>query len=165
MEAFWWTLTVGLMLAGLFASVFPVMPDSLLILAGAYLHHFTMPPGHTVGWWTLGVLTGLCILAHILDFVAGALGAKKFGASRWGAFGGIVGGVVGLFFFPVGLFLGPVLGALCAEIIFAGRSLGPAVRSGWGTLLGTTAGMVAKVVIDVAMVALFFAAVLLPRHQ
>ncbi len=156
METLWWTVTVVLMLAGLFAAVFPVMPDSLLILAGAFLHHFTVRPEHSVGWWTLGALTGLCILAHIVDFTAGAMGAKKFGASRWGAAGGIIGGVVGLFFFPFGLFLGPVIGALCAEIIFAGRALGPAARSGWGTLLGTTAGMLAKVVIDVAMITLFF---------
>ena len=157
METVWWTITIVLMLAGLFASVFPIMPDSLLILAGAYLHHFTVAPERTVGWWTLGVLTGLCILAHIVDFAAGAMGAKKFGASKWGALGGIIGGIVGtIFFFPIGLFLGPVLGALGAEIVFAGRSLGPAARSGWGTLLGTTAGMAAKVIIDLSMVALFF---------
>ena len=83
----------------------------------------------------------MCILAHVVDFTAGAMGARKFGASKWGAFGGFVGAIVGLFFFPVGLFLGPVLGALCAEVIFAGRTLGPATRVGWGTLLGTTAGM------------------------
>ena len=157
METVWWTITIALMAVGLFGAVFPVLPDSLLILAGAYLQHFTVHSAHTVGWWTLGILTALCILAHIVDFAAGALGAKKFGASKWGAFGGIIGGIVGtLFFFPPGLFLGPVAGALCAEIIFAGRSLGPALRSGWGTLLGTTAGMAAKIVIDVAMVGLFF---------
>ena len=155
METFWWTVTAVLMLAGLFGSVFPVLPDSLLILTGAFLHHFTIRQDHTVGWWTLGVLTALCVLAHIVDFMAGAVGARQFGASKWGAVGGFVGGIVGLFFFPIGLFLGPVIGALCAEIIFAGRTLGPAVRSGWGTFLGTTAGMIGKVVIDVAMVVIF----------
>ena len=40
---------------GLIGAVFPVMPDSLFILAGAFLHHFTVRPAHTVGWWTLGV--------------------------------------------------------------------------------------------------------------
>ena len=156
METLWWTLSLILMGFGLVGAVFPIIPDSLLILAGAFLHHFTVPPNHTVGWWTLGVLTALCILAHIVDFTAGAMGARRFGASRWGAAGGIIGGIVGIFFFPFGLFLGPVIGALCAEIIFAGRQFGPAARSGWGTLLGTTAGMIGKLVIDVAMVAVFF---------
>ncbi len=155
METLWWTVSLVLIALGLLGAVFPVLPDSLLILAGAFLHHFTIRPDHTVGWWTLGILMALCIAAHIVDFVAGAVGARRFGASKWGAFGGFVGAIVGLFFFPVGLFLGPVLGALCAEIVFAGRSVGPAVRSGWGTLLGTTAGMIGKVVIDLAMVAIF----------
>ncbi len=157
MEATWWTISVVLMTVGLFGAIYPVLPDSLLILAGAVLHHFTVRPGHSVGWWTLGVLAVLCVLGHVVDFTAGAMGARKFGATRWGAFGGMVGGIVGaIFFFPLGIFLGPVVGALCGELIFAGRSLQPALRSGWGTLLGTTAGMVGKAVIDVTMIAVFF---------
>lgn len=155
METLWWTVSLVLIGLGLFGAVFPILPDSLLILAGAFVHHLTIRPNHTVGWWTLGVLAVLCVAAHVVDFAAGAVGARRFGASKWGALGGFIGAIVGLFFFPFGLFLGPVIGALCAEIIFAGRSLGPAVRSGWGTLLGTTAGMIGKLVIDVAMVAIF----------
>ena len=155
MDTLWWAISLTLMGLGLVGAVFPVMPDSLFILAGAFLHHFTVRPQHTVGWWTLGVLTALCILAHVVDFTAGAMGARKFGASKWGAFGGFLGAVVGLFFFPIGLFLGPVIGALCAEVIFAGRTLGPAARVGWGTFLGTTAGMAGKLLIDLSMVAIF----------
>ena len=165
MEAVWWAISIGLMVVGLVGAVFPVLPDSLLILAGALLQHFTIHSEHTVGWWTLGVLIALCVLAHIVDFFAGAFGAKKFGASRWGAFGGLVGGIVGTFVipFPLGLFLGPLLGALGAEIIFAGRAMGPAVKSGWGTLLGTTVGMAGKIAIDLAMIALFFIAAFIHR--
>ncbi len=162
MESFWWTVTLLLMGIGLFGAVYPVLPDSLLILAGAVLNHFTVRANHSVGWWTLGVMAALCILAHVVDFAAGAMGARKFGATRWGAFGGMIGGFVGaLFFFPLGLFIGPVVGALCGETLFAGRSLHPAIRSGWGTLLGTTAGMIGKAVIDVVMIAVFFASALL----
>lgn len=156
----WWTLTFVLMGLGLVGSVFPVLPDSLLILAGAYLQHFTVDPPHTIGWWTLGILTALSVLAHIVDFSAGAFGAKKYGASRWGALGGLIGGVVGLFFFPIGLFVGPVLGVLCAEIVLARKDLLPAARSSWGTLLGTMAGMIGKVMIDLTMVVIFLAVAL-----
>ncbi len=156
MEAVWWTISLGLMGLGLIGAVFPVMPDSLLILAGAFLHHFTVRSAHTVGWWTLGVLTALCILAHVVDYTAGAMGARKFGGSGWGAFGGFAGAIVGtIFFFPVGLVLGPVLGAIGAEVILAGRTLGPAARVGWGTFLGWAAGMIGKAVIDLTMVGIF----------
>lgn len=155
MEALWWTISLALMGLGLVGAIFPVLPDSLFILAGAFLQHFTVRSAHTVGWWTLGILTALCVLAHVVDFTAGAMGARKFGATKWGAFGGFVGAIVGLFFFPIGLFLGPVLGALCAEVILAGRMLGPAARVGWGTFLGTTAGMLGKIFIDFTMVGIF----------
>lgn len=157
LDTLWWTLSLLLMLAGLVGAVFPVLPDSLLILAGAYLHHFTIRPEHTVGWWTLGVLTLLMLLAHAVDFVAGAMGARKFGGSKWGALGGIIGSLVGvIFFFPIGLFVGPVVGVLVAEIVLARRALGPAAKSSWGTLLGTVVGMAGKIAIDFAMVAGFF---------
>jgi uncharacterized protein YqgC (DUF456 family) len=145
---------------GLVGAVVPVLPDSLLILAGAFLQHFTIHSRHTVGWWTLGLLSVLTVLAHAVDFGAGALGAKKFGASRWGALGGLAGGLVGLFFFPIGLFVGPVIGVLSAEILFARKALLPAARSSWGTLLGTMAGMIGKIIIDVAMVVIFLATTL-----
>ena len=155
METVWWTVSLALMFVGLCSAVFPVLPDSLLILAGAFLQHFTIHGPHAVGWPTLDILIALCVAAHLLDFVAGAFGARRFGASKWGALGGVIGGIVGLFFFPIGLFLGPVFGALCAEIIFAGRSLGPAMKSGWGTFLGTTAGMIGKLLIDLSMIGIF----------
>lgn len=155
-----WVLALLLMALGLCGAVFPVMPDSLFILAGAALHHFMVPPARTVGWRTLWLLAALCVLAHVADFAAGAIGARKYGASRWGALGGLVGGLVGLFFFPVGLFLGPVIGVLAAEILLARKDLIPAARSSWGTLLGTLAGMVCKLVIDLSMVAIFLFAAL-----
>lgn len=155
MDYLWWALIFLLMTLGMIGSVFPVLPDSLLILGGAYLSHFTVQPEYRVGWWTLGVLTALSILAHIVDFAAGAVGAKKFGASKWGALGGFIGAIVGLFFFPVGIFLGPVIGVVCAEILLARRDLGSAAKSSWGTFLGTTAGLIGKFVIDATMVAIF----------
>ena len=84
LEVLAWIGSILLMAAGLVGAVFPVIPDSLLILAGAFLQHFTVQSTHKVGWWTLGLMTVLSILAHIVDFAAGMMGAKKFGASRWG---------------------------------------------------------------------------------
>lgn len=156
METFWWVLSLALMLAGLVGSVLPVLPSSVLILAGALVHHFALPRDQTIGWWTLGVLIVLTVVSYVVDFVAGAVGAKKFGASRWGAVGGLIGSIVGVFFFPVGLFVGPIIGVLVAELLFAQKTLGPAVWSSWGTLLGTVLGMAAKLIVVFAMVGVFF---------
>lgn len=157
MDTFWWALTIFLMLAGLVGTVLPLVPGAVLILLGAVVNHFALG---SVGWGTLVILTILAILTQALDIVSGAAGAKWFGATRWGAIGGILGAVVGLFFGLPGLFVGPLLGAVVGELL-GGKGLLPAGKSGWGTFLGTTAGIIGKLAIAVAMIGWFAVAVII----
>ena len=99
----------------------------------------------------LGVLT---VAAYGLDYVAGALGVKRFGGSRWAIAGAVIGALVGLFFGLPGLLLGPLVGALGAEYMFT-RQLGPSARAALGTVVGLLVGAVAKIGLGLAMVALF----------
>jgi uncharacterized protein YqgC (DUF456 family) len=156
MDAVWWICTVALMLVGLAGTVLPLIPGAALILCGAVLNSFTVG---AVGWPTLVGLTLLMILAQALDVVSGAMGAKWFGATRWGAIGGILGAVVGLFFGLIGIFIGPLVGALAGELL-GGQGILPAGRSTWGTFVGTTAGIVGKFAIGVVMIGWFGVAAL-----
>ena len=155
----WWTLTLFLMLAGLVGTVVPLLPGTTIILGAAILHHFALGETHSVGWWTIAGLAVLTVASYMLDIVSGSLGAKWFGATRWGAFGGILGALVGVFFFPLGLFLGPMIGVLLGELL-GGKGLLPAGKSTWGTLLGTTAGMIGKLSIALLMIGWFVVAAL-----
>jgi uncharacterized protein YqgC (DUF456 family) len=153
-EALWWFLTLGLMLVGLIGTVVPLVPGTVLILCGAVLNHFAL---QSIGWTTLVVLTMMMIAAQVLDIVSGSLGAKWFGATRWGAIGGILGAIVGLFFGLIGIFVGPLIGALVGELL-GGKGLLPAGRSSWGAVLGTTAGIIGKFSIGVLMIVWFLVA-------
>lgn len=156
-EFLWWTLTVVLMMAGLAGTVLPFLPGTILILGGAVINYFTVG---SIGWVTLVVLTVLMILAQLLDIVSGSIGAKYFGATRWGAIGGILGAVVGIFFGFVGIFVGPLVGALIGELL-GGKGILPAGHSGAGTVIGTAAGIVAKIAIGLVMVIWFVVAAFL----
>lgn len=156
MDALWWTLTLGLMLVGLVGTVIPLVPGTVLILLGAVVNHFTL---QSIGWGTLLVLTLLTILAQALDIVSGAVGGKWFGATRWGAIGGILGAIVGLFFGIPGLLLGPLAGAVLGELL-GGKGILPAGKSGWGTFLGTTAGLIGKLLLGLIMILWFTVAAL-----
>lgn len=156
----WWSLTLVIMAVGLIGTVVPLLPGTTIILAAAVMHHFALGEERSVGWWTLGGLVVLTIISHVLDFVSGAMGAKKFGATRWGAIGGILGALVGIFFGLPGIFFGPLAGVLIGELL-GGKGLLPAGRSTWGTLIGTTVGMVAKLIIAALMIGWFLAAALL----
>ena len=68
--------------------------------------------------------------------------------------GAILGSLAGLFFGPIGLLLGPVLGAVIAEWIYC-RRLRASLKSGVGTVLGMLLGAVAKFGLALVMIGLF----------
>lgn len=150
-----WTLTVILLLVGLVGSVVPLLPGPVLIAVAGVVHTLLRPESG-MGLWGFIIMALLLILSFVLDFVSGAVGAKWFGASRWGVAGVFVGGIVGMFFVPFGLVLGPLIGGIAFELLFAKKELHPAAKSAWGSLLGTGVGMVLRLIISLAMIATFF---------
>jgi uncharacterized protein len=156
--SFWavWSLTLTLLLVGLLGAVIPFLPGPLLIFLGGVVHT-VLRPESAMSWPGIAVLALLLGIAYVIDFASGMLGARWFGASRWGIIGVFVGGVVGLFFSLPGLILGPLIGGFAFEMLFAQKEIKPAARSTWGTLLGTGVGLLARVAISVLMIAVFFA--------
>lgn len=94
------------------------------------------------------------IIAIFLDYVVPAYGAKKFSCSRWGVFGCAAGTLVGLFFLPFGILLGPFLGACIGELI-AGRTIKMALKGGLGAFLGFLTGVFLKLCIVGVFAGLF----------
>ena len=154
MELFWWIITVVLFAVGLIGSVLPILPGTTIILVAAIIHRIMLGADKSIGWRTMVILVLLTLATYALDVLAGYFGAKYFGATKWGTLGAIVGALIGLFFGIVGLFAGPVLGAIAGEFI-AGKRMVDAGRAGWGSLLGNIGGMMAKLVIALAMITIF----------
>jgi uncharacterized protein YqgC (DUF456 family) len=157
MEFFWWLIAIVLMAVGLIGTVLPLVPGAVVILAAAILHQL-MLPGKSLGWWNIAGLIVLTLLSYALEFGSGYFGAKRFGATKWGGFGAAIGTIVGLFYPFPGLLIGPLLGAIAGELL-AGKRLVSAGRAGWGTVLGNLAGIIAKLIIALAMVCWFLVTV------
>jgi uncharacterized protein YqgC (DUF456 family) len=154
MEMFWIALTVTVMLAGLVGTLVPVLPGIPLIYA-CYIFYGLISGWKAFGAVTLiigGAITGFMIL---LDLYAGSIGAKRFGASRYGFWGAVAGSILGALAAGLpGLIVGPVLGAAAGELI-AGRSFREAWLSGWGTFVGFVGGSLVKVVVASLMIGAF----------
>jgi uncharacterized protein YqgC (DUF456 family) len=154
MELIWWLVAIILMAVGLIGTVLPVVPGTVIILAAAMIHQMMLGTEKSLGWWNIAALVLLTVLSYGLELAGGYFGAKKFGASKWGAFGAMLGAMIGLFFGIIGLFIGPIVGAITGEFI-AGKRMVDAGKAGWGTLLGNVAGMVGKLAIGLVMVSWF----------
>jgi uncharacterized protein YqgC (DUF456 family) len=66
-----------------------------------------------------------------------------------------------MFFGLLGLFVGPVIGAIVGEFI-AGKRMLEAGRAGWGSFLGNLGGTIGKLLIGIIMIVIFFVSVPFP---
>ena len=152
-------LTAVLMLTGLVGSVLPGLPGSPLIFIGAFIYAW-YTGFEVISWMTLGWLFILTILSHFLDFLASAIGVKKFGGSRWGVTGALLGGVIGIFTGGLlGLILGSFLGAILLELVH-GQTMEASLKIGLGSLVGFLGGTIGKVVIALLMIGIFWVKVI-----
>jgi uncharacterized protein YqgC (DUF456 family) len=92
----------------------------------------------------------LTLLAVGVDYLAGALGAKKMGATKWGVLGAVVGMVPGIFFGLPGMILGPSIGAIAFEY-WKNPDFKAASKAGAGVMIGFAIGIVAKCALALAI--------------
>jgi uncharacterized protein YqgC (DUF456 family) len=153
-----WILSAGLVLVGLAGIVLPALPGTILVFAGlalgAWIDDFTR-----VGWFALGAIAVLAVLAWLMDYISAMLGAKRAGASRQAVIGAAIGTVAGIFLGIVGVLFMPLVGAAIGEYM-ARRNHQQAVRVGISTWIGLMAGMLAKFVLAFMMIGIFLVALL-----
>lgn len=141
------------MLLGLLGCVLPALPGPPVSYVGLLLLHCTDRIQFSLT--EMLVLLLLVIVAQVLDYFIPILGSKYSGGTRWGSWGAFAGSVVGLFFLPAGLFLGPFLGAVAGELLGA-ADLARALKSGIGALAGFLLGTVLKLSLCMYFVILWF---------
>ncbi len=143
-----------IMLGGLSGIVLPIIPSTPLIWFGILI--YAICDGfESISWLLLLILAVLTALSLVLDYFGGIIGARKFGATKWGVVGSIFGGIGGFFMGGiVGIIIGPFLGAVLLEIAF-GKDFANAFKSGVGTLVGFIGGVISKLVIGVIMIGIF----------
>jgi uncharacterized protein YqgC (DUF456 family) len=147
-----------IMLVGCAGSVLPGIPSTPLVLIAAIAHKLYFHE-NSVGWVVMTMLVGITGLALLMDYLATIYGAKRFGATKKGMAGAIIGGLIGLFFNLPGIILGPFIGASLFELL-GGRKWRESMFAGLGATLGLFAGALGKLFCCGAMMVLFAVSVL-----
>lgn len=119
----------------------PVLPGPLIAYTALFLPYAF---GYPVMTGQLAVGAAAVLAVCVLDYVLPAVCAKKFRCSRWGVFGCLAGSVVGLFFLPLGIIVGPFVGTVAGELV-AGKALGASLKGGVGALIGFVVCLALKV--------------------
>lgn len=142
---------------GLAASLLPVLPGSVIVWLGMLTHYLWLGADQSVSGKIVILCVGLTVIGLVADFVLGAWGARRFGASWQGAVGALAGALIGFFLPPplLWLIIGPILGAFLGEIV-AGKSFRDGGRAGMGTVIGGIAAFALKMGLSVCVIALFF---------
>ena len=129
--------------AGMAGCILPVLPGPPLAYAGLVLLNLTaryqLPDRLLIGG------LALVVAALVLDAVIPSIGAKRWGGTRWGVGGCVLGSLAGLFFLPPpGFLVGAFAGAVAGELL-GGKDRGGALRAGIGALVGFLCGTFLKV--------------------
>jgi uncharacterized protein len=143
---------------GLVGSVVPVLPGPALIFIGTFIYawyaDFTQISGAVVV-----VQAALALTCSMLDYGASLVGAKKYGASRWGIYGAVAGGIAGLVTGGIaGILFGPIVGAVAGEMLY-GRGMRRSANVGFGTMIGFLGGTIGRLIIAIIMFGIFVKAV------
>lgn len=150
-----WAFLVAtpLIIIGFVGTILPVLPGTVLIYA-AFIIYGLFNGFHSLGWpFYLGQV-GLLGISYLIDFLASAYGVKIYGGSRFAIWGALLGSLLIFVIGPLGLLVGPLLGAVVGELI-AGEEIRRACNAGFGTFIGLLGGTVAKLMIACLMVGWF----------
>ena len=171
-DASWlaWAGVWILILVGIAGTVLPVLPGTVLVIAGivwgAWLDGFTRVPV-----WVVVVCAVIGAIAFASDYVAAAMGAKRVRASGWAVAGAAIGTVAGIFTGFIGLLFMPLVGAVIGEwfaqrkktadhLVADGEQHTRAMKVGMATWIGMMVGTAVKLALTFVMVGAFAAAYL-----
>jgi uncharacterized protein len=148
-----WVLAILLILIGLAGTVLPALPGVPIVFAGlvliAWIDGFI-----NVSLMSIFLMGLLAVLSVIIDFLATAEGARRFGAGRHAILGATLGLLVGLFFGLPGILFGPFIGAVAGHLA-SKANIDASMRAGVGASIGVLVGTVSKVLIALIMLLWF----------
>lgn len=145
---------VVFIVSGLLGCVVPIIPGPPLSYIGILLLHFTEKYQFSSKFLIIWAV--ITVVVYAIDYMIPIWGTKKFGGSKRGVWGSIIGLCIGLFFFPpFGIIIGPFLGAVIGELT-AGKDSGAALKSGFGSFMGFLAGTLLKLIASGMMTWYFF---------
>ncbi len=156
MDILFLVLGIILLLVGIAGSILPVLPGPVAAWLSLLLLHWTDYADFSNRFL---IITAIITLLTIgLDYIIPGLGSRRFGGSKMGERGAMIGVFAGLFMGPLGIIAGPFVGAFLGELLNNSRDISRAVRAAIGSFIGFLAGTGIKLVLCLIFAWYFFGA-------
>ncbi len=153
MDIVWSIAACLLAILGIVGAVVPVLPGPVLGYCG--LLCIAAASFSETDAATLWIWGGVTLAVTVADYFLPAWMAKRFGGSHAGAVGATIGAIAGIFVFPpIGILLGPFVGAVVGELIHNGEDRAHAVRVGIGSFLSFIVGTGLKLFVSIGLAVL-----------
>ena len=152
-------LAIILLIVGIVGSVLPVLPGPPLSWLGLLILKFVPSVSHRLSWNVIIVVGLLTLVVVILDNVLPIWSTKRIGGNKKVVWGAGIGFVAGFWFGPLGIILGPFVGALIGGLI-SGSHINQALKHASGAFIGFMAGIVLKF-INLGILIYYFVKVLI----
>ncbi len=132
------------------------LPGSFLIVGVMIVQNMSV--GETIfPYWIVALLLLLAILGTFVDNIFMLWGANKYGASKWGMIGVVVGFIIGLISAnPVIIIVGPFALAYLLETTIANKDHKSAINAVKGSVIGGFAGYFAKFLLALFIASIYF---------
>lgn len=144
MEWVWITLGIILVIVAIIGSILPLLPGPPIAYLGLLLQQLRPEKPFTTQF--LVIWAGIVILSLVLDYVIPIWGTKKFGGTKYGAWGCTLGFLAAFWLGPWGIIIGPFAGAFIGEMI-AGQSSKRSFKAAVGSFVGFLLGSFLKIVV------------------
>lgn len=154
----YWVL-VAVMAVGVVGALIPGIPGPSIVLAAIIIWGIVTSFQQVL--WALVAAIVILVFCFGVDLLAGYLGAKHAGASKWGQIGAVVGmivGLIGVIPLPVvgilGLLIWPLIGAVIGEFIYC-KDWKQSLKAGVGIVVGSVVGNIIQGVLTVVPLVIF----------
>ncbi len=154
MDWLWITISIIIVFVGIIGAVLPVIPGPIVAFASLLILQLKEVNPFTEKFLVIMGLVAAAVTA--LDYVVPVYGTKKFGGSKAGIRGSMIGLIVGIIILPMlgivigpfgilGIILGPFVGAYIGESM-TGKDSNAAFKAAFGSFIGFLTGTFMKFV-------------------
>ncbi len=164
MDYLWLTIGIIVLFVGIIGCVLPVIPGPTVAWASLLILQLKKnPPFDSEFLVIMGVIMAA---VTALDYIVPVIGTKKFGGSKTGVRGSMIGLIVAVIILPflgitlgpfglLGIIFGPFIGAYVGETM-SGKESNTALRAAFGSFIGFLAGTMMKLAYSIVVAFYFF---------